>query len=324
MTADSNSLNRRVARAAAEALAKQGLVTPLDVLIGLGWLHPAHLDPWRQGRVSDLEQLVQVSSDKVALAMELLQRWATARGLESTKAAYLGRRRGREPLHFSAHGGEAIERAFCTQWLSPELTDRERERLLERHSRPPELVVIQPLADFTCAICATEGAGLLIMQGSGPACMSCADMDHLVFLPSGDATLTRRAEAGSGLWAVVVRFSRSRRRYERQGILVEGHALERAEATCLADEDARARRREREQARRAKLDLELQRRMASEIRRLFPGCPQRARSRSPITPRPAGAGGSAAVPRGGRSIRERSSWRSRRRSATTRLTTTSC
>jgi hypothetical protein len=98
-------------------------------------------------------------------------------------------------------------------------------------------------------------------------------MDHLVFLESGDAALTRRAKKASRLSAVVVRFSRSRKRYERQGILVEEEALERAEAECLADEHARARRRERETARREDEDLDLQKRMASEIARLFPGCP---------------------------------------------------
>jgi hypothetical protein len=50
-------------------------------------------------------------------------------------------------------------------------------------------------------------------------------MDHLVFLPSGDAGLTRRAHRTSELSAVVVRFSRSRKRYERQGLLVENAAL---------------------------------------------------------------------------------------------------
>ncbi len=109
--------------------------------------------------------------------------------------------------------------------------------------------------------------------------MSCADMDHLVFLPSGDAALTRRARAGSRLSAVVVRFSRARRRYERQGILVEDDALERAEAQCLADGEMRARRRERDAQRRAEGDLRLQARMADEIVRQFPGCPsERAQS----------------------------------------------
>jgi hypothetical protein len=75
------------------------------------------------------------------------------------------------------------------------------------------------------------------------------------------------------LAAVVVRYSRSRGRYERQGILVEERALEHAEAECLADEEARARRREREAGRRAEEDRELHDRLADQIVRQFPGCP---------------------------------------------------
>jgi hypothetical protein len=109
--------------------------------------------------------------------------------------------------------------------------------------------------------------------------MACADMDHLVFLASGDAALTRRARKASGLSAVVVRFSRARRRYERQGVLVEEAALVQAEEECLADEEARARRRERDAERRGAQDVELHARMAAEILSLFPGCsPERAES----------------------------------------------
>lgn len=266
-------LEQRVARAAEEALEERKFVRPIDVLTGLGWLHPVQLDPWRQRRVDDLEQLVQVGPEKIALAMELLRRWATARGLKPSEAEYLSRSRGRERLRFSASGDEAIERAFRTHWLSPGLTERERAQLSERQRRHPELVVIWPLQEFTCSICGVEGTGLLVMENSGPVCMECAEMAHLMFLPSGDAALTRRAKAASRLWAVVVRFSRSRRRYERHGILVEEDALERAEVECLADAKARARRSERESARRREQDLDLQVRMTSEIRRLFPGCP---------------------------------------------------
>ena len=87
---------------------------------------------------------------------------------------------------------------------------------------------------------------LLIMDDMGPLCLTCADMDHLAFLPSGDAALTRRAKKASHLSAVVVRWSRARKRYERQGLLVEEAALEQAEQECLADENARMRRRERD------------------------------------------------------------------------------
>jgi hypothetical protein len=136
-----------------------------------------------------------------------------------------------------------------------------------------DLVAVSPLKDWTCSGCGAESGDLLVMRDAGPICLSCADMDHLVFLGSGDAALTRRARKHSGLSAVVVRFSRARKRYERQGVLVEHDALEQAEAECLADEDLRARRRERERGRRAGEDVEFQRKLAVEIRRLFPGCP---------------------------------------------------
>ena len=111
------------------------------------------------------------------------------------------------------------------------------------------------------------------MDNRGPLCMSCADLAHLVFLPSGNTALTRRARKHSRLSAVVVRFSRARKRYERQGVLVEESAIDQAEAECLADEDTRARRRQRGRERRASTDVVFQRELAGEIRRLFPGCP---------------------------------------------------
>ena len=138
--------------------------------------------------------------------------------------------------------------------------------------RSSGLVVIQPVRDWTCAECSGTG-DLLRMDDAGPLCLSCADLDHLVFLPSGDAALTRRAAKASNLSAVVVRWSRTRKRYERQGVLVEEFALATAERQCMSDADARTHRRERDKARRADADLEFQDRLAREILRLFPGCP---------------------------------------------------
>jgi hypothetical protein len=135
-----------------------------------------------------------------------------------------------------------------------------------------ELVVIAPVNKWTCKSCGSTG-GLLKMEDGGPVCMGCADLDHLVFLPSGDAALTRRAKKNSGLSAVVVRWSRARNRYERQGILAEADAIERAEEQCLSDLDARSRRQERDRARRASQDALFQDEFADAIRDLFPGCP---------------------------------------------------
>jgi hypothetical protein len=95
-------------------------------------------------------------------------------------------------------------------------------------------------------------------------------LDHLIFLASGDAALTRRARKHSRLSAVVLKWSRARKRYERQGLVVEEAALELAEDECLADADLRARRREREAERRAGLDETFVDRFAARIRELFP------------------------------------------------------
>jgi hypothetical protein len=84
---------------------------------------------------------------------------------------------------------------------------------------PRELVAIMPLRDFTCVTCGDTG-WLLVMEDAGPHCLTCVDLDHLIFLPAGDAALSRRARRASTLSAVVVKFSRSRKRYERQGILL--------------------------------------------------------------------------------------------------------
>jgi hypothetical protein len=115
---------------------------------------------------------------------------------------------------------------------------------------------------------------MIVLAGNrGALCLTCADLDHLTFLPPGDAALTRRARKYSALAAVVLRWSRARRRYERQGLLVEDQALQRAEAECLNDAEARARRRNREAERRAELDAEFMARFAARMRQLYPGCP---------------------------------------------------
>jgi hypothetical protein len=66
------------------------------------------------------------------------------------------------------------------------------------------------------------------METPGPACLRCVGLDDLEFLAAGNALLTRRARAKSARQAVVVRFSRSRGRYERQGLLLEPQAIDAA------------------------------------------------------------------------------------------------
>jgi len=73
-------LERRVI-AAAEALpAREGSVSPVEMLAAIGWLPAGMVDRWRQGRVECLEQLAPVRSDKLAAALECLRGWAAGKG----------------------------------------------------------------------------------------------------------------------------------------------------------------------------------------------------------------------------------------------------
>jgi hypothetical protein len=141
-----------------------------------------------------------------------------------------------------------------------------------------DLLVYMIRRESTCAECHEElwPGQLITLEPKGALCLSCADLHHLVFLPSGDAVLTRRAAKHSRIHAKVLRWSRTRKRYERQGLLVESEAMRRAEEECLADEELRKRIREREAERRSRLDSQYVAEFAEQIRKLFVNCPREA------------------------------------------------
>jgi len=70
--------------------------------------------------------------------------------------------------------------------------------MTDRPRRPTAgVVVIEPHNKvWKCHQCGGS-AWLLKMEDGGPTCMSCSDLDHLVFLPAGDTALTRRARLHS-------------------------------------------------------------------------------------------------------------------------------
>ncbi len=143
-------------------------------------------------------------------------------------------------------------------------------------ANPATLVFISHHDDEPCVECGDalgKGRFVTFEKGRGALCLECSDLDHLVFLPAGNTALTRRATKYSTLSAVVLQWSRTRKRNERQGVLVEEAALARAEEECLADAELRERRREREEARREHLDERYVAQFAARIGELFPRLP---------------------------------------------------
>jgi hypothetical protein len=138
-----------------------------------------------------------------------------------------------------------------------------------------EIVVFIIRRDTKCAECGRElsDGNLLRIEKDKPLCLECADLAHLEYLGAGNTALTRRATKHSPLRAVVLRWSRTRKRYERQGILVAPDALERAEAECLADEEQRAKQRQRSAVRREVEDRDYHEAIIELLRKSYPGCP---------------------------------------------------
>src|SRR4051812_42838647 len=143
-----------------------------------------------------------------------------------------------------------------------------------------EILVFELISrgDSKCDECGRElfKGNFLRKEGPRGLCIDCADLGHLTFVPSGDACITRRASKYSPLRVIVLRFSRSRKRYERQGILVAEEALARAEEECLDDAEVRERRRQVQSERRAERNVEYVRKFADEIRRRYSNAPAKA------------------------------------------------
>ena len=270
------ALENRATTAAEAALAHHHYVSAIDVLTGMGLLAPKSVQDWRKGRIDFLERVVHTNLKKISLCMAAFRRWARAKGLKPSETGYVRRDRGGTVnLRFSKSGDPGIEKSYRTHFVAPDISERKKREMEERLSRPPERVAFLILRDSRCSECGIEleQGSLLYMEGDQALCLACAGLGDLEFLPSGDATLTRRAAKHSARKAVVVQFSRSRGRYERQGILVEESALQRAEEDCELDAGERAKERQRRAALLPGQDRKLALAMAQRIQELFPRCP---------------------------------------------------
>ncbi|SPF52807.1 conserved hypothetical protein [Candidatus Sulfopaludibacter sp. SbA4] len=270
------TLEARVIRAAEAALEDHQYVSAVDVLAGMQLVAPVNVEAWREGRIKVLEALIQGSYEKVAKALDIFRRWAIGRGLKPVEARYVrATPAGEVELQIIGRKYAGLEEVFRTQYVSPELSERKQQKLQERLGKPAERAVFLNRRDSACSECGVElpSGSFLYMEANQPLCLACAGMGDLEFLPRGDTALTRRATKYSPSRAVVVEFSRSRGRYDRQGILVAEAALRQAEEECAADAPARARARERAAEARQKQDAVTVEQMTARIQALFPGCP---------------------------------------------------
>jgi len=125
-------VERQIAVAATSALSARQVVTPVEVLIGVGWLNAADVEAWRRGRVPYLERVATANLAKLSIALRMLRGWAHRNGLTPSETVYVAWTRDRHRLRFTKTGDVNIERAYRTHWISPALTEAKRAKQRER------------------------------------------------------------------------------------------------------------------------------------------------------------------------------------------------
>jgi hypothetical protein len=232
-------LAKKVVKIANQGLYDKQYVSSIDILLGLGYLSPSTLEDWRRGRFPYLEKRLLVNLNKLSFAMKCFRQWAQTKGLLPRETAYVQKACSRTiHLRFSKSGNETIEKHYRTHYISPILTEQKQQSLIDKIEKSSEPVVYIIVNESKCSQCKKEmpKGSFLMMDADNPYCMACTSYKDFIFLPSGDALLTRRAKKYSSPSAVVVvKFSRTRKRYERQGLLVTEEALQKAQDELEVD-----------------------------------------------------------------------------------------
>jgi hypothetical protein len=70
----------RIVRAAETALAAQYYASPVDVLVGIGWLDPGAVNRWRRGQIECLEAAIQTNLARTSEAMSAVPRLGHCQG----------------------------------------------------------------------------------------------------------------------------------------------------------------------------------------------------------------------------------------------------
>jgi len=274
-----SNFRERVEHAAEAVLKRNGSVGPLELFQEMRLLQGCHVEGWRQGHehYRVLQPWIQAGPEKFQKAIRHFQDWVKLRGLRPIEAAHTRRGPGGvEQLQVTEDRDPQWEKFYRTYYTPADLPEKKTERLAAKLNRPPELVVFEKVGDEgNCHECGAElcKGDYLLMEKGQPLCLTCADLDRLVFLPAGDTALSRRSRKHSALAAVVVRFNRKRKRYERQGLLVTEAALAKAEEECATDAPARAAARGHAALARQEEDREFVTALGQAILQRYPNCP---------------------------------------------------
>lgn len=110
----------RIARAAAQILARGKVVAAVDVLIGMNLLAPERLEDWRRGRVPYLEKVIRCNLTRLSRILQILRFHAHDLKLVPSITAYARWGKGpKQRLRFTRTADPKLEEAYMRHFVWP-------------------------------------------------------------------------------------------------------------------------------------------------------------------------------------------------------------
>ncbi|MBS0654165.1 MAG: hypothetical protein JSR46_00160 [Verrucomicrobia bacterium] len=221
-------LQQRVFQASEEALLQQNYVSPIDVFLGMKLLKPEQVLDWKKGKIPYLERVILGNLNKISFYMKCFRAWAKEKGLKPKFTGYISK--SKQELRFSKSGHPQIEQSYRTHYISPILFEIKEQKIQDKLHNPPEQVVIQTTIDSQCTACEKKlpVKSYLFTEGGKALCLPCANLQTWAFLSSINRRLARFLKRENAKFIPVKKFTRSDKRYQRQGILLDRETLKKA------------------------------------------------------------------------------------------------
>jgi len=116
----SDPMYPRIVRACDALLRRGKVVAPVDVLVTMSILAPAHVEDWRLGRIPYLERVIQGNLTRLSRLLRILRYHAHDLKLVPSIVPYVTRGKGpRRRLRFTKTGDRRIEEAYARHFVWP-------------------------------------------------------------------------------------------------------------------------------------------------------------------------------------------------------------
>ncbi|MDK9712347.1 hypothetical protein [Acidaminobacter sp.] len=112
-------LKKKLDSVMSQLLSEKKVISPLDVLLGVGILSAKDLEDWRFGRVPYLEKVCRANLSVMTFIMKEIKNYADGAGLKPSHTGYVrwGTKGKKVPLRFSKSGDAKIEAAYATHYV---------------------------------------------------------------------------------------------------------------------------------------------------------------------------------------------------------------